>query len=102
MSDREKILELITKTMNEYDYREPSEEYASHEMLLLISRIKELPAAEEVEGWAIYHDGIRQQFLRLHRNWVILRAAGIQSKFVKSPFAHWRTNDRNTESQVNG
>jgi hypothetical protein len=43
-SDREKILELITKTMNEYDYREPSEEYASHEMLLLISRIKELPA----------------------------------------------------------
>jgi hypothetical protein len=30
-SDREKILELITKTMNEYDYREPSEEYASHD-----------------------------------------------------------------------
>jgi hypothetical protein len=46
---RENILELITKTMNEYDYRDPSEEYASHEMLLLISRIKELPAAEEVE-----------------------------------------------------
>jgi hypothetical protein len=44
MTDRKKILELITKTMNEYDYREPSEEYASHEMLLLISRIKELPA----------------------------------------------------------
>jgi hypothetical protein len=55
---REKILELITKTMNEYDYREPSEEYASHEMLLLISRIKELPAAEEVERWAIVSEGL--------------------------------------------
>jgi hypothetical protein len=57
MTDREKILELITKTMNEYDYREPSEEYASHEMLLLISRIKELPSAEESQYWAVYIPG---------------------------------------------
>jgi hypothetical protein len=56
-SDREKILELITKTMNEYDYREPSEEYASHEMLLLISRIKELPADEEIIRWAVSFEG---------------------------------------------
>jgi hypothetical protein len=63
-SDREKILELITKTMNEYDYREPSEEYASHEMLLLISRISKLPAAEEVERWAVYIPGYDPSLFR--------------------------------------
>jgi hypothetical protein len=66
MSEREKILDLIKSRMKGWSRH--SVEYITLD--LLMQKITQLPAAEEVEGWAIYHDG---EFFeaRLHQTTIL-------------------------------